>query len=573
MGGRSEGQALARKGGVPPDPVASAKFLAYLFAVGPSVGLLALALPHPAAWDELAILTIVANAYLTATITWLLRNRSSLAVLQLVLALGTVLISLAIHFTASGASPFVLFYIWVALYAFYYFTARQALLQLAVLGLSYALVPAPDHVVWWLVTMGTMAASGGLILLIKGRIGELVARLEETARSDPLTGALNRRGYGEAVELELERSRRNGLPLCLLLGDLDDFKVVNDVAGHEAGDAALCRVAKILEVRKRRVDTIARVGGEEFALLLPDTDEEGGLAIAERLRIAIGEGFADSEVPVRISFGVAVFPKHAETGGGLMRTADEALYRAKHAGRDRSVLHSAAAAASSVTGPGRPGLSTERYLAVVLNLAEAVDLRLTGSVRHSETVGRHAEAIARALGLPAPQVERVRLAGILHDLGKVGMPEEILCKPGELSPAERAQVRKHPALGARILDHGGLTDLRDWVGAHHERPDGRGYPDGLSGKDISLEARILAVADAWEAMTSDRPYRASLDRRSARAEMLRCAGSQFDPRVVEALLEVLGEEPAEGGLAAAGLVSTQEPAPAAQAVVSLARRS
>jgi diguanylate cyclase (GGDEF)-like protein/putative nucleotidyltransferase with HDIG domain len=565
MVGAEAAETRASKGALAPDPVASARFLAYLFAVGPSLGLLALALPHPAAWDELPILALISTAYLVATIVWVRRTHFSLATLQPVLALGTVLISLAIHFTASGASPFVLFYIWVALYAFYYLTARQATLQLAVLGLAYAAVPASDHLVWWLVTMGTMAASGGLILLIKSRIGELVARLEETTRRDPLTGALNRRGYGEAVELELERSRRNGLPLCLLLGDLDDFKAVNDVAGHAAGDAALCQVAKILDAGKRRVDTVARVGGEEFALLLPDTDEGGGLVIADRLRLAIREEFADSEVPLRISFGVAVFPKHAETDSSLMRTADEALYRAKHAGRDRSVLHSAAAAASGTTRPGRPGLSAERYLAVVLNLAEAVDLRLTGSVRHSESVGRYAEAIARVLGLPAPQVERVRLAGILHDIGKVGMPEEILCKPGKLSPAERDRVRKHPALGAQILDHGGLADLRDWVGAHHERPDGRGYPGGLSGEDIPLEARILAVADAYEAMTSDHPYRASLHRQLACAEMLRCAGSQFDPRVVEALLEALGEQPAEAALAAAQLAGMKGPAPAAQA--------
>jgi diguanylate cyclase (GGDEF)-like protein/putative nucleotidyltransferase with HDIG domain len=560
MGRGEPAQARASRGAVPPDPAASARFLAYLFAVGASLGLIALALPHPAGWAEISILALIATVSVVAAVLWVRRAHLSLGVLQPVLAVGSIMISLAIHWTGAGESPFVLFYIWVPLYAFYYFTPRQAMLQLAVLGLAYAAVPGSDHAVWWLVTMGTMAASGGLILLIKSRIGELVARLEETTRSDPLTGVLNRRGFGEALELELERARRNRLPLCLLLGDLDHFKTVNDVGGHAAGDAALRRVAAILAEGKRRVDTLARFGGEEFVLLLPDTDEEGGLTIAERLRLSIRETFAESEVPLRISFGIAVFPHHAETGSSLMRTADEALYRAKHEGRDRSVLHNVAAALAGNQKLDLPGLSAEQYLAVVLGLAEAIDLRLTGSVRHSESVARYAEAIARVLGLPADRVERVRLAGILHDIGKVGMPEAILRKPGELSPAEWEQVRKHPELGAQILDHGGLEDLRDWVGAHHERPDGRGYPEGLSADRIPLESRILAVADSYEAMLSDRPYSPALDRELARAELLRCAGSQFDPQVVHALLEAMGQEPMDAASGAQPASSRQRAA-------------
>ncbi len=178
----------------------------------------------------------------------------------------------------------------------------------------------------------------------------------------------------------------------------------------------------------------------------------------------------------------------------------------------------------------------------MLDLAEAVDLRFSGSARHSETVGRYAEMMAQALGLAAQRVRRVRLAGMLHDIGKVGVPDAILQKPGALTEEEYAIIKTHPQLGAQILEHRSLTDVRAWVKAHHERPDGHGYPLGLSGSALALEAQILAVADAYEAMTSDRAYRPSIGHDAARAELQRHAGTQFDPRVVKAFLDVLQQE-------------------------------
>jgi putative nucleotidyltransferase with HDIG domain len=179
---------------------------------------------------------------------------------------------------------------------------------------------------------------------------------------------------------------------------------------------------------------------------------------------------------------------------------------------------------------------------VVLDLAEAVDLRFSGSARHSETVGRYAAKMACELGLSQERTERVRLAGMLHDVGKVGVPDSILSKPAGLTDEEFDVIRRHPELGAQILEHPSLADVREWVGAHHERPDGRGYPCGLADEQIALEAKILAVADAYEAMTSDRAYRASIGPTAAREELLRCAGGQFDARVVDALLAVLDRE-------------------------------
>jgi putative nucleotidyltransferase with HDIG domain len=178
----------------------------------------------------------------------------------------------------------------------------------------------------------------------------------------------------------------------------------------------------------------------------------------------------------------------------------------------------------------------------VLTLAEALDIRDTGTARHSRTVGGYAELMARELGLEPALVERVRLAGVLHDVGKIGVPDAILGKRGPLNPSEWLEMRKHPEIGARILGSPYFDDLRLWVLAHHERPDGRGYPFGLAGDEIPLEARIVAVADAYEAMTTDRVYRPSLGEAAAREELRRCAGTQFDERVVEAFLHALERE-------------------------------
>jgi HD-GYP domain-containing protein (c-di-GMP phosphodiesterase class II) len=255
----------------------------------------------------------------------------------------------------------------------------------------------------------------------------------------------------------------------------------------------------------------------------------------------VREEFLEATVPTTISFGVATYPEHGQTAASLLRAADDALYGAKDSGRNRTVLHSAALAALPARDVKRD-IEGERFLAVMLELAEAVDLRFSASARHSETVGRYALMMAQALGLPEPQARRVRLAGILHDIGKVGIPDAILQKPAALTDEEFTIIRTHPGLGHQMLEHPSLDDIRAWVYAHHERPDGRGYPLGLAGDAIPLEAQILAVADAYEAMTSDRAYRTSIGYDAARAELQRHAGTQFAPRVVGAFLDMLERE-------------------------------
>jgi diguanylate cyclase (GGDEF)-like protein len=516
--------------------------LAALFAAGATLALITLLLPASRHADKVGLLAVVGNAYLVSGLLFWRARRAPRRSLPVVLAWGSTLIASVAYFSGEHPSPLICFYLWVFLYASYFMTRREAVAQVAYAGASYAALLAlqpPKHglVEWWLVVMGTLTVAAILTRVMRERVESLIARLYDTARTDPLTGFPNRRGFRELLDRELQRTRRAGACAAILVGDIDRFREVNDRAGHHIGDAALQRLADVFAEAKREIDVAARVDGEEFALILPQTDEKGGLLVAERLRVAVHETFAQDEVPITISFGVACFPNHAHTSASLLRAADDALQLAKRSGGNRAAAHNPAVHGA---GAGRRDIESERFLALMLDLAEAVDLRFSGSARHSETVGRYAEMVARELELGEDRIARVRLAGMLHDIGKIGVPDSILRKQGPLTDDEFAVIKAHPGLGAQIIDHPSLADVSTWVGAHHERPDGRGYPNGCCGDQVPLEARIIAVVDAYEAMTSDRSYRSSIGHAAAREELARCAGSQFDERVVQALIAALG---------------------------------
>jgi diguanylate cyclase (GGDEF)-like protein len=391
-----------------------------------------------------------------------------------------------------------------------------------------------------IVALGVVLVLLGLVVHQRRQIARLATRLSDATRIDPLTGLLNRRAFEHLLDSELERSRRTGRPLSVIVGDLDGLASVNARLGHPAGDGVLQLVARDMLKWKRRIDTAGRIGGEEFALLLPETDERGAFMVAERLRRAAHRTFGSEPLPVTISFGVASYPEHGDRLDVLMGSAGRAMGAAKELGKDRSVIYSAEVGRmlASVGGPD----GAELQLAAVTGLAEALDIRDTGAVGHSQTVGRYAELTAIELGLPADQVERVRLAGVLHDVGKIGVSDRVVTKPGPLDADEWREMRTHPEIGARLLAHPDFDDLRGWVLAHHERPDGRGYPAGLAGSAIPVEASILAVADAYEAMTAARSYRPALGEEAARAELKAGAGTQFDDRVVEAFLAALAPD-------------------------------
>ncbi len=535
-----------------------ARILAGLFAAGATLALLTLALPHSRRASEVGLLTMVATAYLVVGLLLWRAGRMPTRLLPFALALGSTLVTGVAYFSAENPSPLVFFYLWVFLYSAYFFTTPEMVVQIVYVGIVYGALlltrPPPGGIpAWWIVGMGTLAVAAVLIRVMRQQVALLIARLYDAARADPLTKLSNRRGFRELLDLELARARRAQANVTVVAGNLDHFKEVNDRSGHHVGDTALQRVARLLDAGKRDIDGVARVGGEEFALVLPDTDDHGAFAIAERLRCELREEFARDAVPLTISFGVATYPQNGETAASLLRAADVALYAAKRSGRNRTVLHSPALRAVPCVDGDSRDIAAERFVAVILDLAEAVDLRFSGSARHSETVGRYAEMMAHELGLSEQRTSRVRLAGLLHDIGKVGVPDDILKKPGKLTDEEFALIRRHPELGEQILEHPSLVDVREWVGAHHERPDGRGYPLGLRAAEIPLEARILAVADAYEAMTSDRTYRSSMAHSAARTELERCAGTQFDAAVVAALVSVLDRETDHADMALARL--------------------
>ena len=369
---------------------------------------------------------------------------------------------------------------------------------------------------------------------------DMLSRLEQVARTDDLTGLPNRRAWDRELAGVLDLAAREGTPACLAVLDLDRFKSFNDEHGHQAGDRLLRHAAACWSERLRERDVLARYGGEEFTVLLPSTSAEAAVAAIERLRTSTPGGQT-------CSAGIALWDG-SESADALIGRADTALYAAKELGRDRSVMHTPAIAELLAEAASRRDSENAAALGTVLALAEALDLRDPSTALHSRTVARYAHEMAAELGLDADRAERVRLAALVHDVGKIGVSDSTLAKAGDLTDEEWDEMRRHPEIGARILATTRFDDIRSWVLAHHERPDGRGYPRGLTAEEIPLEARILAVADSYEAMTSDRVYRDALDDKRARTELRRCAGGHFDERVVAAFVAVL-ERGGGGGAA------------------------
>jgi diguanylate cyclase (GGDEF)-like protein len=523
---------------------------AYLCLAGSALTIVWLVLPQsPAGVNAAGLLGMAGVAVAMASIMIGLGERLSPWSFHAFAAAGTCIVTGMIYFSGPATSPYAFLYLWVALYALYFFTATQAALHVIFVALAYAAVVVQGVVGHsdtdlldaignaaprWTFTVGTLVVAVAFLSLLKDRLEKLIDRLADAAREDPLTGLRNRRGFDEVFDLEVERAQRSGTPLSLLIGDLDHFKHVNDRLGHLKGDEALVRAGQVLARAKRRIDLVARFGGEEFAVLLPDSDEHAAYIVAERLRRTIQEEFVDDSTRLTISFGIASFPHHGANPAALMNCADQALYAAKELGRDCTVIYTPETAASLASEARQRHARGEARIASLIALAETLDTQEQAAV-----VGRYSSSIGRALGLSPETLKKVGLAGVLHDLGKVGIASTIVAKPGPLSDDEWVEMRKHPEIGARMLTGSGLPEIAGWVGAHHERPDGRGYPLGLDGAQIPLEARIIAVADAYEAMTTDRAYRPALGHDAALAELRRGAGTQFDERVVEAFIQVL----------------------------------
>jgi diguanylate cyclase (GGDEF)-like protein/putative nucleotidyltransferase with HDIG domain len=409
---------------------------------------------------------------------------------------------------------------------------RWTIIVFALMG-SAALVLV---VLWQRSPLLSVALFGPLLAIaLYQRSTYRALRAMRLALTDPLTGLGNHRHFHERVERELVEAERSGRDFSLCLLDVDDFKRINDLFGHPAGDSVLAKIAGAL----RQNGEAFRLGGDEFALLLPQCDESEAVLTASTIIDRVAALQLDHVGSITVSAGIATFPTQAPTRGELVRLADSALYWAKEHGKNRVHVYrpdvvELAELRRLAHGPDRAA----RFRAAE-SLAKAVDLRDTYTGSHSARVAELAAKVASRLRLDQEQIELARLAGSLHDLGKLAIPEEILRKPGPLTDPERLVLERHPQIGFRMLESLGIEPVAEWILHHHERWDGTGYPDRLPGPSIPLGARIIFVVDAYDAMTSDRVYRGRLTPREALDELQCCAGTQFDPDVVEALAEEL----------------------------------
>lgn len=389
-----------------------------------------------------------------------------------------------------------------------------------------------------IVTLAAALVAAGLLFAIfrtaQAKLSRQTAALLETARIDPLTGLLN---HGSLVGLlagQVERARKDGGTLGVALVDIDNFRLLNDNHGHEAGDAALLDVAGALEDHVRPGLVLGRYGPDEFLLIAEPAAVAELEPTVERLRTALVDRslqFDETErLPITISAGIATYPEHASSATSLLAVATGVLEEAKASGGD-AVRHARA-------DDGSSNDVVDHGFDVLQGLIIAVDTKDRYTKHHCEDVARYATFLGGRLGLTAEELRTLGMAGLLHDVGKIGIPDHILRKPGKLSEAEYAIVQQHVALGDKIVrDLPDLDEIRAGIRHHHERWDGGGYLDHLEGEAIPEIARLLAVADAFSAMTTTRPYRKALTVREALERLGDAAGTQLEERLVTAFIE------------------------------------
>jgi diguanylate cyclase (GGDEF)-like protein len=408
-------------------------------------------------------------------------------------------------------------------------------------------------------------------------------KLQQQSITDGLTGIKTRRFFWEALSSEWKRASRSGRPFSVVLVDLDKFKEVNDTFGHLEGDLVLARVGRLLEQRCRQSNVVARYGGDEFIILMPETGVEQAQALAERLRLWLAQDAMLAEHHITGSFGVASFPAHGFSAEDIIRVADAGMYAAKHAGGDRVSMaeefgdgENVAAQRQQIstyiegflqreqTGPEdlEELASTLRRLCgdeedcnvqvlkeSIEALARAAESREFHAAGHGDMVGRYAELIGRALALPPDEIVELAYAARVHDVGKIFVAERIVTKPGPLTEEEYAQMKTHARVGAEIVGTiPGSVMLQKAVEHHHEAFDGSGYPNGLRGEEIPLWARILGLADAFVNMTTERAFAPAKTTEQALAEIEKMSGTRYDGMLVRVLLRQLktGKTPSLG---------------------------
>ncbi|HXC86268.1 MAG TPA: diguanylate cyclase [Candidatus Cybelea sp.] len=412
-------------------------------------------------------------------------------------------------------------------------------------------------------------------------------KAQEQAITDGLTGVKTHRFLMEALSSEWKRSTRANRPFALVLMDLDRFKFVNDFYGHLEGDVVLQRVGHILEQNCRRSDVVARYGGDEFVILMPETSVEQAIQLASKLRGWVAADPLLRDKNITASFGIAGFPVHGSTPQELIQVADSSMYLSKHQGGNsvssaeqgdpkdtkrwkKDVLEAYLGVTLKRQFSTGPDAFDEIYrrleqftrsliehgdgaagdpvppavVDTVTSLALAIDAKDRYTQGHSQKVSAYSVMIAQALRMNQAEVEEIRLAGLLHDIGKVGIPEIILNKSGPLDATEWTTMKTHTELGAKILEPlAAMNRIREMVRHHHEFYDGTGYPDRLSADQIPLGARVIAIADAYDTITSERTYKKARNPEEAFSELERCASNQFDPEIVRGFVEAMRRAP------------------------------
>ena len=357
---------------------------------------------------------------------------------------------------------------------------------------------------------------------------------------DPLTGLPNHRAFQERLRREFLEMRRAQRPLSLARFDIDRFQHINETAGHEIGDQVLIALTERLQSFTRAEDTLARIAGDEFALILPGCRREDALAVVERARNAIAAAPVIAGCRLTISAGIC---ESNSTGDAhdLYERAGIVLDRVKRDGRDATGVHQSAIAATLPTGGRGSGVDPAEAMIGIRALARAVDAKDPATQRHSERVATLARQIAQHLGWTPEQVLLLEEAALVHDVGKLAVPDAILLKPGRLDPDEYDIVKRHAALSAEIVGDALAPEQVTWIRGHHERPDGTGYPDGLAGAEITEGAAILALADAFDVMTAARPYSPARERCVVLEECSSLVGRQFAPEPMRALLALAAQ--------------------------------